>query len=168
MVALVNADEEMSLTDRWELLESQRRPARTLMRSDIPTQKGVYGWFRASEVIYIGTATGGGGLRNRIGHHLSPRYLESRSDKLRPEDQFQLSCGVLLNGRPAVDKSVFRRSLGRSLKLSPGEGTVDHIRQNLSVGWIPFPPDDVGKILSVEDALIKMKRPTLNVRGRVA
>jgi hypothetical protein len=124
--------------------------------------------FGVPGVIYIGTATGVGGLRNRIGHHLSPRYLESRSEELRPEDQFQLSCGVLLNGRPAVDKSVFRRSLGRSLKLSPGEGTVDHIRQNLSVGWVTFSPKDAGTVLGLWDALIKLQRPRLNVRGALA
>ena len=119
MAEVFDVNGEPSLVEVWELLEKRRKPAAELIRSDIPLHKGLYGWFLGLEIIYVGTATGVDGLRRRIGNHLSPRYLESRREKLRPEDAFQLSCGVLLNGKPAVDKSVFRRSLGAEPWFTP-------------------------------------------------
>jgi hypothetical protein len=156
----------MSLREVWELIEKGSQPAAQLTRAAIPPYKGIYAWFSGPEVVYIGKATGADGLRGRIGNHLAPRYLESRPEKLRPADEFQLSCGVLLNGKPAVDKSVFRRSLGRTLRISPGEGTVAFIRQMLSVGWLTFSPAYEPKIVGLEEALIKAVNPKLNVTGQ--
>jgi hypothetical protein len=160
-----DVNEEMTLAEVWPLLRKASQPAAELTRAVIPPYKGIYAWFSGPEVEYIGTATGAVGLRGRIGNHLAPRYLESRPEKLGPADEYQLSCGVFLNRKPAVDKSVFRRSLGRTLRISPGEGTVAYIRQ-LSVGWLTFSPAYEGTILSLEEALIQAVKPKLNVKGQ--
>jgi hypothetical protein len=138
-----------------------------LMRHDVPSERGLYVWYsiRDGEVLYVGKATGRGGLRRRIcGQHLRPGYLESRPERLRPEDRFQLSCGVLADGRACVDKSVFRRGLGRRFELAPGEATVRYIRENLAVAWLT--EDVLGEIPKCELDLIRELNPQLNVSGK--
>jgi hypothetical protein len=151
-----------------ELLLHRQRDAKTLTSADIPAIQGVYVWYSKStgEIFYIGKATGKTGLRKRIwGQHLNPNYLESRTAKFREEDAFQKSCGVLLAGKVCVDKSVFRRSLGRRFQLAPGQATVDYIRENLTVAWLTS-DDLVGEIPRWEKDLIRELNPTLNVSGR--
>jgi hypothetical protein len=71
---------------------------------------------------------------------------------------------VLVSGKACVDKSVFRRSLGRRFKLAPGEGTVRYIRENLAVAWLT--EDVLGDIPKCELDLIRELDPKLNVSGR--
>lgn len=49
----------------------------------IPDRPGAYAWFRSSEPIYVGKASGGGGLRERIGKHLGVGPDLSRSSLRR-------------------------------------------------------------------------------------
>lgn len=49
----------------------------------IPDRPGVYAWFRSAEPIYAGKASGGGGLRERIGKHLGMGPDLSRSSLRR-------------------------------------------------------------------------------------
>jgi hypothetical protein len=159
----------MTITEMTRLLLERRRPAMALNRDDVPSQQGLYVWYSTSDgaVLYVGKATGRGGLRKRIcSQHLNPEYLESRPERLRPEDAFQLSCGVLAGGKACVDKSVFRRSLGRLFKLAPGEGTVRYIRENLAVAWLTA--DHLGDISipKCELELIRELKPKLNVSGK--
>jgi hypothetical protein len=69
----------------------------------------------------------------------------------------------LASGRVCVDKSVFRRSLGRRFLLAPGVGTVQYIRDNLAVAWLTA--DQVGVIANAELDLIRELKPILNVSG---
>ncbi|MNO56115.1 hypothetical protein D3C76_466230 [compost metagenome] len=49
--------------------------ANLIVRDDIPLDIGIYAWFTKvnKELIYIGKATGSGGLRKRIwSQHLNP------------------------------------------------------------------------------------------------
>jgi len=156
----------MTTAEMKDLLFQTRRGAATLKRDDIPSQQGLYVWYSVSseEVLYVGKATGRAGLRRRIwSQHLNPKYLETRPEKIRSEDEFQRSCGVLLGARVCVDKSVFRRSIGRSFRLAPGEETVGYIRQNLAVAWLTA--DHVGEIPKCEVELIRELKPKLNVGG---
>lgn len=155
------------MTEMKDLLLQRRHEASTLTRDDIPSEQGLYVWYSTSsgEVLYVGKATGRAGLRKRIwSQHLNPMYLESRAEKFQSEDEFQRSCGVLVAGKVCVDKSVFRRSIGRSLRLAPGEDTVRYIRQNLAVAWLTI-ADLVGEIPRYEVELIRELKPKLNVSG---
>jgi hypothetical protein len=100
----------MALTEVWDSIKRGGQPAAELTGGAIPPYKGIHVWFSGAEVLYIGEATGAVGLRGRLGDHLAPGYLEPRSEKFGPADEFQISCGVFLNGKPAVDKSVSRRA----------------------------------------------------------
>jgi hypothetical protein len=156
----------MTPAEMSRLLWEGRRPARGLTREDVPAHRGLYVWYSISSdaVLYVGKATGEGGLRRRIySQHLNPKYLESRPEKLRAADEFQRSCGVMASGRICVDKSVFRRSLGRRFRLVPGVGTVQYIRDNLAVAWLTA--DQLGDIPKAERDLIRELKPILNVNG---
>jgi hypothetical protein len=147
----------------------KRHAAKTLSRDEIPVSQGLYVWSSANarDVLYVGKASNRGGLRGRIwSQHLNPRYLESRETKfIIPADDFQRGCKVLRNGKVCVDKSVFRRSIGRRFKLPPGEGTVRYIREHLSVAWVIFAPGLVREIPRLERELIRELKPSLNVAG---
>src|SRR5207249_3940942 len=80
--------------------------------------------------------------------------LESQEAKFQPADDFQRGCNVVVGGKLCVDKSVFRRSIGRSLRLAPGEETVRHIREHLAVAWVTFTPDLASEIPRMELELI--------------
>src|SRR5438128_12099859 len=93
------------------------RDASAITRDDVPPQQGLYVWFGkpSEEVLYVGKASGKGGLRKRIwSQHLNPKYLENRVAKFQAADEFQLSCRVLRGGKPCVEQSVFRRSIARA------------------------------------------------------
>jgi hypothetical protein len=157
----------MTVKEAKALLLQRLRSAATLTREAVPLEQGVYAWCSRTcgEILYVGKATGRGGLRTRIiGQHLNPRYLESREERFQPADEFQRRCGVLLAGKVCVDKSVFRRSIGRTLRLAPGEDTVRYIRENLAVAWLTS-TDLVGQIPRHEIELIRELKPKMNVSG---
>lgn len=155
--------------DEMKVLLQTRHQAKALSRDEIPVSQGLYVWSSASsaDVLYIGKASNRGGLTGRIwSQHLNPRYLESRETKFRIlADDFQRGCNVLRGGKICVDKSVFRRSIGRRFSLGPGEGTVRYIRQHLSVAWVTVVPDLVREIPRFERELIRELKPSLNVAG---
>ncbi len=156
----------MTAAEMKELLFQNRHNAATLKRDDIPSQQGLYVWYgiEPGDVLYVGKATGRAGLRRRIwGQHLNPKYVETRLAKFRPADEFQRSCGVMVAGKVCVDKSVFRRSIGRRFRLAPGEDTVRYIKQNLAVAWLTA--DLVGDVQKCELELIRELKPALNVSG---
>jgi hypothetical protein len=135
---------------------------------DVPTEKGVYIWYTLdqSSPAYIGKATGKTGLRGRVlRQHLNANYLETRVSKISSKDQRQLSHRILLNGKPAIEKSVFRKHLARSHDLAPGEATVKFIKANFDVHLIPLPDLTDDEIRFVEDKLVQALKPKLNVMG---
>lgn len=148
--------------------EAPRYRAATLERDHIPPEPGIYVWFdhQSGAPIYVGKGSGVRGLRARIwGQHLNPKYLEGRPQVWSAEDAYQLSCPVLVDDQPRIDKSVFRRNLGRRYRLPPGQGTVDHIRTRCSIAWVVLP---VEEIVSHERALIVVMRSRgdlLNIAG---
>ena len=68
-----------------------------------------------------------------------PRYLEGRAHKFTEADSYQLGCAAVVRGRSCIDKSVFRRNIGRRERIAPGQATVDYIRQHFEVAWIVLP-----------------------------
>jgi hypothetical protein len=106
-----------------QLEDAPRYDPLTLRREDIPSATGIYVWYAkgAGCPVYVGKASGRKGLRHRIwGQHLNPGYLEGRARKFTAADSFQLGCAVVVRGRPCIDKSVFRRNIGRRERIAPG------------------------------------------------
>ena len=135
---------------------------------DVPTDKGVYIWYTLdqSSPAYIGKATGKTGLRGRVlRQHLNVNYLETRASKITSKDQSQLSHRVLVNGKPAIEKSVFRKHLARSHDLAPGKATVEFIKTHFNVRLIPLPDLTDDEIRFVEGKLVQALCPKLNVVG---
>jgi hypothetical protein len=130
--------------------------------------RGIYFWFnkKTDQLVYIGIAVGEGGLRKRIAQqHLNPSYLEYRSQKHSHKDSFQLGHKVSRLGkddlvRYGIDKSAFRKSIGRKYSIKPGQDTVNFIVNNLYLRICES--EDVNSIKLVEKKLIKMLRPELN------
>ena len=147
---------------------SIRYNPRSLIRSDIPSEPGVYAWWSRTEAsaIYVGKAFGSSGLRRRIwGQHLSPSYLERREAKFRSQDTAQIQCSQEL-GRPCVEKSVLRRSLACLYGFVPGEQTVEYMRENLLVSWFIVTPESTISVPDLELEVIRVLSPQLNVAGK--
>jgi len=141
----------------------------------VTKKRGIYFWYDKSDdsLVYIGIAVGSGGLKVRIcSQHLNPKYLEFRSTKHTAKDSFQLNCaiekiskktGVLQKG---IDKSAFRKSIGRKLALKPGEGTVSYIMDNLY--FKVFESEDIEAIRLLEKELIILHQPKFNTAYKSA
>ena len=135
---------------------------------DVPTERGVYIWYALDQSVpaYIGKAAGKTGLRGRVlRQHLNAKYLETRASKFTSRDENQLSHQILLNGKPAIEKSVFRKHLARSHDLAPGQATVEFIEANFRVQLIPLPDLTDNEIRTVEDKLVQALSPKLNIVG---
>lgn len=135
----------------------------------INNKTGIYFWFdnKTEKIVYIGIATGKSGLRGRIvSQHLNPRYLEYRSNKHTSKDTFQLAHAIKKisdnNGsvRHGIDKSAFRKSIGRILSIKPGDGTVNYINNNLHLRVYESANIELIKKLEIE--LIKSHKPVFN------
>ena len=59
-----------------------------------------------------------------------------------------------------IDKSTFRKSIGRMLLLKPGQETVNYIKANLRLEV--FESEDIEFIKNMEKQLIVQKQPKFN------
>lgn len=135
----------------------------------LSSNRGIYFWFDINDnsIVYIGIAVGSGGLKKRIiQQHLSHKYLEYREQKHTSKDDFQLKyaiprrsvkTGEIIQG---IDKSSFRKSIGRMLLLKPGEETVNYIKSNLRLEV--FESEDIEFIKNMEKTLIQKIQPKFN------
>lgn len=139
-------DSAITLDDLVARLDAApRHDPLTLKSRDIPSETGIYVWYVkvTGNPAYVGAASGRG-LRHRIwAQHLNPNYLEWREHKFTGADLFQLNYAVVVRGRPCIDKSVFRRNIGRRERIEPGQGTVDYIRHRLEVAWALLPRAEI-------------------------
>ncbi|MBI4826371.1 MAG: hypothetical protein HY807_08120 [Nitrospirae bacterium] len=135
----------------------------------LSTKRGIYFWFSkdTDNLIYIGIALGAGGLKKRIvSQHLNPAYLEFRPEKHTEKDRFQLEHAIHRiskdekNVRYGIDKSAFRKSIGRKLKLKPGIETVTYIMKNLYLKV--FESENISIVRALEIDLIKKYEPVFN------
>ena len=112
-----------------------------LTKEVLPETAGVYCWIdKATKgIVYVGSATGNKGLRNRIWHqHLNPNYLESRADKFTRYDLFQINHPIYINNKVAIDKSTFRKSVARRYLLKAGEESVKYILEHYLLSFEPY------------------------------
>lgn len=108
---------------------------------------------------------GQGTLTPRWAQHLNARYLEGRAHKFTEVDSYQLSCAIVVRGRPCIDKSVFRRNVGRRERVEPGQATVDYIRQRFEVAWALLPRSEIGVLERALIASFGSKWDLYNVSG---
>ena len=134
---------------------------------------GIYFWFNkeTNELVYIGIAVGVGGLKKRIvSQHLNPTYLEYRPQKHTGRDKFQLKHSISRASkdkktmRQGIDKSAFRKSIGRKIELKPGAETVKYIIDNLYLKI--YESENISLIKEIEVALIKKYEPIFNTAHR--
>lgn len=134
----------------------------------VPKNKGIYFWCRneTDEIVYIGTGSGSkGGLYARIiGQHLRATYIEYRAKVHHVEkDAFQLKHPIIRekDGAPGIDQSAFRKNIGRTYKIKPGDGTVRYIKENLYLKY--FEVEDKEELMILEKQLIFKHKPVLNI-----
>jgi len=135
----------------------------------ISKSRGIYFWFdkENDQLVYIGIAVGMGGLKKRIvSQHLNPKYLEYRTEKHTSKDKFQLEYAIESlskkggNIRKGIDKSAFRKSIGRKLLLKAGNETVNYILDNLYLKINKS--EDIDDIKAIEKELIGIYQPKFN------
>ena len=138
------------------------------IKSSVPQERGIYFWIdnKTNYPVYIGKAKN---LRKRMLQHLNPKYLEYRASKHTIKDSFQLRHAIKRPSkdgstiREGIDKSVFRRSIGRKLKLKSGNETVDYITKKCCLKVLVYK-----KELSIlESCLIKKYQPEFNTVGKL-
>ena len=135
----------------------------------MPRDKGIYFWFVGEQVNYIGIAKNRNGLYGRVAlQHLNEKYLEFRESKQNPElDKFQLSQAVQTldakgNPKIGIDKSTFRKKIGRKFKLKPGCETVSYIKENGTLKFTVINNVKGQSLDLIEATLIAFFQPPLN------
>jgi len=133
----------------------------------IPKKTGIYFWFdkKLDEIVYIGVGAGSRGLYNRIvRQHLNLNYIEYRPKRHAKKDFFQLKFPVkgTVKGEIqfGIDKSSFRKNIGRKLNLKPGEETLNYILDNLYIKYKEI--NNIKKLRKVEKQLIAKYKPMFN------
>ncbi|WP_397445935.1 hypothetical protein [Polaribacter sp. R77954] len=133
----------------------------------IPKEKGIYFWCDkvSDEIMYIGTGSGVKGLYNTIiGQHLNPKYIEYRAKVHSQEkDIFQLKYPIIRerDNAPGIDQSAFRKNVGRTFNIKPGEGTVNYIKENYYLKYKDVESKE--KLIELEKELIQIHQPKLNI-----
>jgi hypothetical protein len=135
----------------------------------IPVDWGVYAWFSKEDrtVAYIGKAAGKNGLRRRIVDvYLNPDWLETRSERIRDEDQFQKNNPVLVKGKLAIDKGSFRKNVARKHGLKAGVESVEYLTQHFMVSYAALDGYSKEEIVEIEGRLIREFKPEFNTSGK--
>ncbi|MCQ4085870.1 hypothetical protein [Saccharibacillus sp. JS10] len=136
-----------------------------IVRNDIPIDVGLYAWFSKvdEELIYIGKATGSGGLRRRIwSQHLNPLYLECRKNKFTSKDAFQVNNPVIHNDKIGIDKSAFRKSVARKYSLLAGNDSVQYLKKHYMIAFESYGDLSAIEIADLEKELIIKMKPKFN------
>jgi len=142
-------------------------------KANVPSKKGLYMWVEknSKEVVYIGIALSKYGLHRRINlQHLNPNYLEYRKERYILKDRYQIRFAVTKKTKlgaivaKGIDKSVFRRAVGRKHRIKPGQNTVNFIIENYCLKF--FCMANEIKIKTVEKMLINKCQPIYNTSHR--
>ncbi|TXD53588.1 MULTISPECIES: GIY-YIG nuclease family protein [unclassified Polaribacter] len=138
------------------------------LKAIIPKAKGIYFWCTkdTDKVVYIGTGSGVNGLYNRIvRQHLNPKYIEYREEKQSVKDFFQQEHPIIkeVKGvlKAGIDQSAFRKNIGRTYNIKPGEDTVAYIKDNLYLKLHEL--EDKEELMLLEKELIQIHQPVLNI-----
>ena len=150
-----------------EILEKFTNVNLENVKNEVPTSKGIYLWTtHKNEIVYIGIALGKKGLKHRIcSQHLNPEYLEFRDTKHNSKDAFQLGHAVVKTRgnnkvKKGIDKSSFRKSIGRKMFIEPGVSTCKYILDNLKLKV--FAHEDATFVKELEKNLISLIQPIFN------
>ncbi len=132
----------------------------TKIEKVIPRDKGLYIWWsrETDKAVYVGRALNRNGLLGRVlRQHLNPKYLEYRPDK---------TCNakrtVVLYGKKACEKSVFRKAISEKYNLDPGVESVDYILKNFLVSFFPMQTSSIEEVKQKEQFLIEELKPNFN------
>ena len=133
----------------------------------VPKNRGIYIWFRGLTIEYIGVANNKNGLYGRVvRQHLNEEYLEFRPTSQSSKDTYQLTHAIeKVVGNEikyGIDKSTFRKKIGRKFELRPSKETVDYIKQNGSIKYVPVEDISKEKLDLIETLLIGFFKPELN------
>ena len=109
---------------------------------NVPKERGIYFWFRGLNIEYIGVANNKNGLYGRVvRQHLNEEYLEFRPTNQSSKDTYQLAHAIekvdSKEIKYGIDKSTFRKKIGRKFELRPSKATVDYIKKNGSFKYVP-------------------------------
>ncbi len=151
-----------------QLRESPKLDPEQEISHHIPRRFGIYGWFNKKDdsIEYIGSATDEGGLYQRIiKEHLKESYLLTiKTGKHHEKDAYQMiNYAIRKNGKPAIDKSAFRKNISRCNKLSPGSESVNFIKNNFYLRFLTFNDKDEANY-SKKQLLDKLPKPKYNIR----
>lgn len=116
----------------------------------VPDMPGVYAWFKSSEPIYAGKASGSGGLRERVGKHLGIGTDLSRSSLRRNVAEHVLG----------VPTSVSRQR--PSVMTSDQVSQINEWIRELEVTWLVFPTP--GEAVAFEREVLREWMPPLGKR----
>lgn len=122
------------ILNQFEIIEKIK--ASDIELSEIPREAGIYVWYKKNKPLYVGKASGSGGLRTRISQHINPNYIEKR---IKQKDKVFAANSLEKNGELFMEKSALRVGLCRTLNLCPGEEVLNYLFKNLSVAWITIP-----------------------------
>jgi|GEM_PF-3227078 len=152
--------------NQQEILQAKKWDLNLLKRVDIPIEKGIYCYLNqvATSIEYVGSAVGLKGLRGRIwSQHLNPNYLENRSEKFSTKDKGQIQKNVIKRGKLVIEKSAFRKNVARQHDLTPGEPSVDFIKENFLLVYFAVNLEKE-KIHEIEKRMIRDLNPKYNIR----
>tara|TARA_B100001057_G_scaffold447509_1_gene487059 strand:- start:336 stop:902 length:567 start_codon:yes stop_codon:yes gene_type:complete len=157
-------DVVINLLGSLEMLENH------IAKTQIPKTKGIYFWKnnKTEAYEYIGIATNKQGLYGRIfSKHLKEDYLEGRETKhSSSKDAYQLKNPIIKESRPGkkfIDKSSFRKNVGRAMRLCPGKETLDYIKENGRFYFYSFEDIENIQIEIIETILISTFQPIYNI-----
>tara|TARA_Y100000748_G_scaffold102977_1_gene85858 strand:+ start:1684 stop:2214 length:531 start_codon:yes stop_codon:yes gene_type:complete len=152
------------------LLSSLAKVDMNKAEEQVPNTKGLYLWKnkKNQKYEYIGIATNKDGLKGRIvSKHLKEDYLEGREKKHSlTKDRFQLENPIFKKNRPNkkfIDKSAFRKNVGRLLELCPGKETLAYIRNYGTFYFYSFEEIEDEHLEAVETILIASLQPKFNI-----
>lgn len=136
--------------DEWELVLAQVKPRPLpVPRAKIPTDPGIYLWFRDGHPIYVGEGLGAKGLRGRLSAHFAQGPDLSRST---------------LRASIAVAQLGITRSIARQRPSCMKADQIAAINEWLSrceLAWIAF--DDPEEAHALEIRLRGEWLPPLNL-----
>ena len=139
-------------TSPWNQMHLQPRlPARATSRRQIPTEPGVYAWYRNGSSVYVGVAAGAGGLRDRVGKaHLATGNDLSRSSLRRSV------CELL--GIAPTKVTRLRPTVMTPAQVEPVNRWIGECEVAWQTCATPREAEDL------EEGLLRESRPLLNKR----
>ncbi len=139
------------------------------LKNSVPKEKGIYFWTKRKKLDYIGIALNKNGLYGRIVlQHLNKKYLEYRETKHTLKDKFQLSHSINRKSKDGliikkgIDKSTFRKKIGRRYNLKPGSETVSYIKNKGTIKIYELKNIKEENINLIESILISFFKPNFN------